>query len=142
MKNFTSYFPSLWVRVIPIVLMFFCIGLTTTQAQNYKPLDEAVASVGTALEELKAPKTVGTTLNQSNGPAKTNGMSPAQAATSNVKVFEVSYYERFLFLAKENADVAAAVQALDTEFNANGQPASRATIITNGRNDLMHLITY
>ena len=142
MKNFSSFFPSLWVKVIPIVLMFFCIGLTRTQAQNYKPLNEAMASVGTALDDLKSPKTVGTTLNQSNGTAKTNGMSPAQATNSNVKVFEVSYYERFLFLAKENAEVAAAVQALDSEFTSNGQPQSRATTITNARNELMHLITY
>jgi hypothetical protein len=142
MKRTNTFLSTFWVKAVPVILLLACIGFTNANAQNYKPLNEAMASVGTALNDLKSPKTVGTTLNQSNGTAKTNGMSPAQATNSNVKVFEVSYYERFLFLAKENAEVAAAVQALDAEFNSNGQPQARATTITNARNELMHLITY
>jgi len=142
MKNSNSYFPSIWVKVIPIVLVLFCIGLTRTHAQNYKPLDEAMASVQTALETLKAPKVVGQTLNQSTpGAPKTDGMTPAQAADTNLKVFEVSYYQRFLELAKTNNEVAAAVVALDGEFPSTGQP-SRDTILTTARGDLLHLITY
>jgi len=137
LKNFLLSKPVL------VVLMLIGIGIASAQAQNYKPYDEAMASVQNALENLKAPKTVGATLNQSPGTgAKTNGANTAQAATANVKVFEVSYYQRFLELAKENQSVAAGVQALDAQFSANGQPASRATTITTSRNDLMHLITY
>jgi len=142
MKNFNSYFPPIWGKVIPIVLVLLCIGLTRTHAQNYKPLDEAITSVQTALDNLKGPKVVGQTLNQSTpGAPKTNGMTPAQAAETNVKVFEVSYYQRFLELAKTNNDVAAAVVALDGEFHATGQP-TRDTIISTARGDLLHLITY
>jgi hypothetical protein len=129
-------------KSVLVLLVLVCIGFNRAQAQNYKPYDEAIASVQTALETLKAPKTVPATLNVSNGPDKTNGMSPAQAATMNVKSFEVSYYQEFLQLTKENQSVAAGVQALDAKFTANGQPQSRATTLTTSRNDLMHLITY
>ena len=143
MKNFNSYFPPFWVKVIPIVLVLFCIGLTRTHAQNYKPLNEAIASVETALDNIKQPKVVGQTLNQSTpGTPKTDGMTPAQAAATNVIVFEVSYYQRFLELAKMNNEVAAAVVALDVEFPTAGQPASRSTTITTARGELLHLITY
>lgn len=138
----TNTLSTFWVKAVPVFLLLIGLGFTSANAQNYKPFDEAMASVQNALDNLKAPKTVGTTLNQSNGTAKTNGMSPSQAATSNVKVFEVSYYERFLELAKENQSVAAGVQALDAQFTPTGQPQSRATTLTTSRNDLMHLITY
>jgi hypothetical protein len=138
----TNTLSTFWVKAIPVFLLLIGLGITTAHAQNYKPYDEAIASVQTALETLKAPKTVPATLNVSNGPDKTNGMSPAQAATMNVKVFEVSYYQEFLQLTKENQSVAAGVQALDAKFSANGQPQSRATTLTTSRNDLMHLITY
>jgi len=142
MKNFNFYFPPFWVKVIPIVLVLFCIGLTRTQAQNYKPLNEAITSVETALDNIKQPKVVGQTLNQSTpGTPKTDGMTPAQAAATNVIVFEVSYYQRFLELAKTNNEVAAAVVALDGEFPPTGH-ASRDAILTTARGDLLHLITY
>jgi hypothetical protein len=60
-----------------------------------------MTSVQTALDNLKGPKVVGQTLNQSTpGAQKTNGMTPAQAADTNLKVFEVSYFQRFLELLK------------------------------------------
>jgi len=142
MKMATTSFPSFWAKVIPAILLLACLGFTTAHAQNYKPLNEAVASVNTALYDLKTQKGMAT-LNQSTpGSPKTNGQTPSQAANTNVKVFEVSYYERFVELVKVNDDVAAGVQALDAEFNSAGQPTSRATTITNARNELMHLITY
>jgi len=143
MKQLNSFFPSFWAKVIPIALVLFSIGLTRTHAQNYKPLNEAISSVQTELEKIKAPKVVGQTLNQSTpGAQKTNGMTPQQATATNVKVFEVSYYQRFLELAKMNNEVAAAVVALDVEFPTAGQPASRSTTITTARGELLHLITY
>mgnify|MGYP003577900710 CR=1 FL=1 len=142
MKRTNSLLSSFWVKAVPVLLMLFCIGFTNAHAQNYKPLPEAVASVNTELGSLKSQK-FGTTLNVGTpGTPKTNGMTPAQAANTQVKVFEVSYYERFLQLAKENNDVALAVQALDAEFAPYAQQAGRSTTITTGRNDLMHLITY
>ena len=133
---------AFWVKAVPVFLMLICIGFTNARAQNYKPLPEAVASVNTELGSLKSQK-FGTTLNVGTpGTPKTNGMTPAQAANTQVKVFEVSYYERFLQLAKENNDVALAVQALDAEFAPYAQQQGRSTTITTGRNDLMHLITY
>ena len=143
MKQLNSLFPSFWAKVIPIVLVLFSIGMTRTHAQNYKPLNEAMSSVQTALDDIKGPKVVGQTLNQSTpGAQKTNGMTPSQAASANVKVFEVSYFQRFLELAKVNNEVPAAMAALDTEFPTAGQPASRSTIITTARGELLHLITY
>jgi hypothetical protein len=142
MKKSNSYCPSFWVKMPFVLLLLLSIGFTKVQAQNYKPLNEAIASVNTALDGLKTQKG-GNSLNQSSpGTAKTNGMSPSQSATANVKVFEVSYYERFMELAKENNDVAAGVQALDAQFTTAGQPQSRVTTITDARNELLHLITY
>ena len=100
MKNAKSYFPSFWVKVIPMMLILFSIGLARTHAQNYKPFNEAVTSVKTAMDDLKTQK-VSNTLNQGTpGSAKTNGATPAQAANSSIKVLEVSYFDRFLELAK------------------------------------------
>jgi hypothetical protein len=142
MKRTNSFLSAFWVKAVPVFLMLICIGFTNARAQNYKPLPEAVASVNTELGSLKSQK-FGTTLNVGTpGTPKTNGMTPAQAANTQVKVFEVSYYERFLQLAKENNDVALAVQALDAEFAPYAQQQGRSTTITTGRNDLMHLITY
>jgi|GEM_PF-7017741 len=142
MKRTNTFLSTFWVKAVPVILLLACIGFTNANAQNYKPLTEAVASVNTALDGLKTQKGMAT-LNQSTaGSPKTNGQTPSQAASTNVKVFEVSYYERFMELAKANNDVAAGVQALDAEFNSAGQPTSRATTITNARLELMHLITY
>jgi hypothetical protein len=142
MKRTNTLLSTFWVKAVPVILLLACIGITNAHAQNYKPLNEAIASVNTSLDGLKSQKG-GNSLNQSSpGTAKTNGMSPSQSATANVKVFEVSYYERFMELAKENNDVAAGVQALDAQFTTAGQPQSRVTTVTNARNELMHLITY
>jgi len=144
MKNANSFFLSFWGKVVPVVLLLACIGFTNANAQNYKPLNEALSSVETAMNDLKTQKVVGNNLNQSTaGSAKTNGMSPSQSANANVKVFEGSYYKRFLELAKTNQEVASAVQALDSEFPSNGQlPASRNATVSSARAELMHLITY
>lgn len=143
MKRTNTLLSTFWVKAVPVILMLGCIGFTNANAQNYKPLNEAIASVQTELENIKGPKVVGQTLNQSTpGTPKTNGMTPSQAAAANVKVFEVSYFQRFLELAKTNNEVAAAVVALDGEFPSAGQPASRSTIITTARGELLHLITY
>jgi len=143
MKRTNTLLSTFWVKAVPVILLLACIGFTNANAQNYKPLNEAISSVQTELDKIKAPKVVGQTLNQSTpGAQKTNGMTPQQATATNVTVFEVSYYQRFLELAKMNNEVAAAVVALDGEFPTAGQPASRGTIITTARGDLLHLITY
>ena len=143
MKRTNKLLSTFWVKAVPVILLLACIGFTTAKAQNYKPLDEAMASVSTALDALKAEKG-NATLNQGTpGSAKTNGMTPTQTADTHVKVFESSYFYRFLFLLKENQSVASAVQALDTEHPVNGSSLpSRNTTLTTSRNELMHLITY
>ena len=142
MKRTNTLLSTFWVKAVPVILLLACIGFTNANAQNYKPLNEAISSVQTELDKIKAPKVVGQTLNQSTpGAQKTNGMTPQQAAATNVTVFEVSYYQRFLELAKTNNEVAAAVVALDGEFPPTGH-ASRDAILTTARGDLLHLITY
>ena len=142
MKRTNSFLSSFWVKAVPVILMLFCIGFTNAHAQNYKPLPEAVAAVQASLNDLKNQK-FGTTLNVGTpGTPKTNGMTPAQAANTSVKVFEVSYFERFLHLAKQNNDVALAVQALDAEFAPYAQQQGRSTTIATGKADLMNLITW
>jgi hypothetical protein len=142
MKRTNTLLSSFWVKAVPVILLLACIGIASANAQNYKPFNEAVSSVKISLDDLKTQK-IGSTIGQGNpGPAKTNGPTTAQAQSNSIKTLEVSYFDRFLELAKENQDIAQAVQALDAEINANGQPAARATTLTAARNDLMHLITY
>ncbi len=142
MKRTNTFLSSFWVKAVPVFLLLACIGFTNAHAQNYKPFNEAVTSVKVAMDDLKTQKAPNTLNQGTPGSAKTNGATPSQAAASSVKVFEISYFDRFLELAKANQDVALGVQALDAEFNPSGLPQSRATTLTAARNDLMHQITY
>ena len=143
MKRTNKLLSTFWVKAVPVILMLACIGFTNANAQNYKPLNEAMSSVQTALDDIKGPKVVGQTLNQSTpGSPKTNGMTPSQAASTTVKVFETSYYQRFLDLAKMNGEVPAAMAALDAQFPTTGQQGTRGATISTARGELLHLITY
>ena len=143
MKLTFSYFPSFWVKVCPIILMLIGIGLTSAQAQNYKPLDEATAAVGAALEDLSSEKFVKATTNSNGGGGTSNTTSGSSSNTTQVKIFEISYFGAFMKEAKHSGDVASAVQALDAYFNSQGQQsAARTTVYTTARADLMELITY
>jgi hypothetical protein len=145
MKSTSSFIPSFWVKVCPVILMFITIGFTSAQAQTYKPLNEAVAAVTGALEDLEHSTFVkatvgmapsGQTNNVSSAPVQT---TPGQEADTQKKVFETSYFQLFNEQAKLNGDVSLAVQALDAMFT--NQPASRAAIVLAARADLMELIT-
>ena len=142
MKLTFSHFPSFWVKVVPVFLVLFCIGLTSANAQNYKPLDEAVAAVAGAVDDLSSEKIVKATV---NGPAVGTSNTPSGASQSNaakIKIFEVSYFDYFLREAKQTQNVAQAVQNMDTFFSSQGQqPASRTAIYNAARADLMELIT-
>ena len=140
MKSTISFFPSFWVKVCPIILVLLGIGLSRTQAQNYKPFNEAIQSVNSALDALKAEK-YGSTVSPGITPAAPNKLSSAPA-NSTLKAFEVSYYTRFLELAKINQAVPATVEALDAETPSHGNQGTRDQTVANARLDLMHLITY
>lgn len=138
MKSTNRFLSTFWGRVIPVVAMLICIGLSSTQAQNYKPFDEAVASVNAALDNLQGDKNGGASI--SSTPTQTNKMQAAPAS-SQVKAFEASYFARFIDQAKMTQSIPEAVQALDAEFNVQGQP-SRTSTIAAARLELMGLITY
>jgi hypothetical protein len=140
MKLTFSYFPSFWVKVCPIILMFLSIGLTSMQAQNYKPLDEAMASVTAAIDNLSSEKFVKASVSSGGSGQASTTTAPAQTPLLQKKVFEISYFAAFLREAKLANDVAVAVQALDAMFQ--GQPQPRAATVTAARADLMELITY
>ena len=142
MKRTNSHFFSFWLKVFPVVLMLLSIGLTKTQAQNYKPLDEAVASVVQGIEDLKAQGGVKISVPKGSGQSTTGALSPSQSSNAQLVTFEFSYFEAFLEKAKQTGDVAQAVQALDAAINAQGQPQSRVTTYNAGRADLLDLITY
>lgn len=144
MKLTFSHFPSFWVKVVPVILVLFCIGLTSATAQNYKPLDEAAASVAAALDDLSTEKYVKASVNGAGtgGTSNTPSGGGSQSNTTQKKIFEVSYFGLFLREAKLTASVAEAVQNLDAFFAAQGQqPAARTAIYTAARADLMELIT-
>ena len=143
MKKTVTYFPSFWVKVFPVVLMFLSIGITRAHAQNYKPLDEATTSVLNALDVLKAQGGVKSVVTKGtgNGQATTSSLTPAQSSNSNLTTFEIAYYEAFLEKVKSAQDVAQGVQALDAAINAQGQPQSRVATLNAGRANLISLIT-
>ena len=103
MKSTFSHLPSFWVKVLPIMLVLLSIGLTRTQAQNYKPFNEAITSVENAIELLKTEggvKAVVVKNSNGSGQATTGSMTPAQTSTSQLKVFELAYYDLFIEKAK------------------------------------------
>jgi hypothetical protein len=143
MKRTIPLFSSFWAKAVSVAVLFFVITMTNMQAQNYKPLDEAMASVEAAIVELKASQTAMATLSNNNSDQqRPSGMTQTQSQVALTKLFEVSYYTRFLELAKINGDVAEAVTALNSEFPSQGQPQSRLTIMTTAKAELLHLITY
>lgn len=144
MKSTFSQLPSFWVKVLPIMLVLLSIGLTRTQAQNYKPFDEAVTSVSNAIDLLKAQGGVkatvaptGTSSNQNT----TKSINPAQTSNSQLITFELAYYSLFIEKAKLAGEVAQGVIDLDATVNTQGQPQSRVTTINTARANLMTLIT-
>ena len=144
MKSTFSHLPSFWVKVLPIMLVLLSIGLTRTQAQNYKPFNEAITSVENAIELLKSEggvKAVVVKNSNGSGQATTGSMTPAQTSTSQLKVFELAYYDLFIEKAKLAENIAQGVIDLDAVVNTQGQPASRVTTINTARANLMALIT-
>jgi len=126
------------------MLVLLSIGLTRTQAQNYKPFNEAITSVSNALEILQhegGSKATVVKSTSGGGQATTGSVTPAQANASQQKTFEVLYFDLFVEKAKLAESIAQGVIDLDATINAQGQPASRATVITAARAHLMTLIT-
>ncbi|MFZ1678299.1 MAG: hypothetical protein WBP41_05875 [Saprospiraceae bacterium] len=143
MKSTFSHLSSFWVKVLPIMLVLLSIGLTRTQAQNYKPLNEAVIAVSNAIDLIRSEGGIKAVVTKSNGngQATTGGLTPAQATNSQLKVFELAYYSLFIEKAKLAGEVAQAVINLDATVNTQGQPQSRVTTINTARANLIALIT-
>lgn len=135
MKSTNLRLPTFWVKVIPVVLMFFCIGLSSTQAQSYKPFNEAYEAVDNAIEAANYQ------INKGGAQINSTKMSPTQLADNQLKSFEVYYFRSFLVHAKKTGDVALALAALDQEYNAQGQPQARVNNVNTARAELIELIT-
>lgn len=126
------------------MLMMFVIGMSQAQAQNYKPLDEAVASVQSALDDLQhqlndKQYSLAAVPVQTSGAQNTS--KPSVASDAKVKIFEVTYFDAFLTQAKTTGSVSEAMQSLDAMTNTQGQPQSRVTMVSTARAALMALIT-
>ncbi|MGB4847462.1 MAG: hypothetical protein WBP41_06050, partial [Saprospiraceae bacterium] len=67
MKSTFSHLSSFWVKVLPIMLVLLSIGLTRTQAQNYKPLNEAVIAVSNAIDLIRSEGGIKAVVTKSNG---------------------------------------------------------------------------
>lgn len=144
MKSTIPNFSGFWVKVFPVMLMFLCIGLNQAQAQNYKPLDEAVASVQAAIEDLQHQldsKTYQLSAVVAPTSGAQNTSKPAVSSDAKTKIFEVTYFDSFIQLAKEAQSVAEGMERLDNLTNTQGQPQSRVTMVNEARAALMGLIT-
>ena len=140
MKRTNSLLSSFWVKVVPVFLLLIGLGFTNAIAQNYKPLNEAISSVNTAYDALKATKT-GPKVSADGSSTKLGGHTTPNGPSATLLGFEVSYYSRFVELAKYHGSVSAAVEALNAEFPTSPVP-SRNTIMAQAKSDLLHLITY
>jgi hypothetical protein len=140
MKRTNSLLSSFWVKVVPVFLLLIGLGFTNAIAQNYKPLDEAISSVNTATESLKATKT-SPIVTPDGSSTKIGGHAIPAGPSAVLLGFEISYYGRFVELAKLNGSVSAAMEALNAEFPPSSIPL-RNTIMTQGKADLLHLIIY
>ncbi|MBK9984546.1 MAG: hypothetical protein IPP15_19640 [Saprospiraceae bacterium] len=144
MKSTFSPLSSFWVKVLPVMLVLLSIGLTRTQAQNYKPLNEAVTAVTNAMDLIRSEggvKAVVAKNSNGSGQSTTGSMTPAQTSNSQLKTFELAYYSLFIEKAKTAGEVAQGVIDLDAIVNTQGQPQSRITTINTSRSNLMALIT-
>ena len=140
MKRTNSLLSTFWVKVVPVFLLLIGLGFANANAQNYKPLEDAISSVNTANQSLKATKT-GPKVSQGGNSTQLGGHSNSNGPSAGVTVFEISYFTRFMELAKLYNSVPAAMEALNAEFPASSIP-SRNTTLTKGKSDLLHLITY
>lgn len=145
MKSTFSQLPSFWVKVLPLMLVLLSIGLTRTQAQNYKPLNEAVTSVSNSIDVLQHEGGVKAAVpkinNNGNGQATTSSLTPSQANAAQQKTFEIAYFNLFIEKTKRAASVAQGVIDLDAAVNSQGQSGSRVTVINAAKAHLMTLIT-
>lgn len=126
------------------MLVLLSIGLTRTQAQNYKPFEEAVTSVSNTISTLQhegGVKAIVVKNTSGNGQSTTSSLTPTQANTVQQKTFNLAYFDLFIEKAKLAQSIAQAVIDLDVIVNTQGQPASRVTIINIARANLMSLIT-
>lgn len=144
MKSTIPNFSRFWANVLPVMFMFFCIGMNQAQAQNYKPLDQAVASVQAALENLQQ-ELDSKQYQLSAVPVPATGSpstsKPALTSDAKLKIFEVTYFDEFLTQAKLTGSVVEAMQGLDNLTNTQGHPQSRVTLVAGARAALMALIT-
>ncbi len=140
MKRTNSLLSTFWVKVVPVFLLLIGLGFTNANAQNYKPLEDAISSVNTATDALKATKT-SPLVTPEGSSSKLGGHTTPSGTSAILMGFEVSYYSRFVELAKLNNSVSAAVEALNAEFPPSALP-SRNTIMAQAKSDLLHLITY
>ena len=140
MKRTNSLLSSFWVKVVPVFLLLVCIGFSNASAQNYKPLGEAISSVNSAIETLKAVP-VGGMMSPGGASTQIGGQTTPNGTSAQLIVFEILYYERFIELAKENNSVPAAVDALNAQFPPHPHP-TRNQLLTTGKSDLIDLITY
>jgi len=140
MKRTNTFLSSFWVKVVPVFLLLISLGFTHANAQNYKPLDEAISAVNSASHALQATKT-GPKTSQVGSSTQLGGKTTSSGASAQLNVFEISYFGRFVELAKLNNSVSAAVEALNAEFPPSSIP-SRNTALAQGKSDLLHLITY
>lgn len=135
MKSNRLCFSAFWLRAIPVILMFFFVGLASSNAQNYKPFNEAFAAVDNAINSHNQA------LNKGGASVNSTAMSPSQLNSLKLKSFEVFYFRDFLKHAKLTNDIAAAVVALDQEYSTQGQPAERVNQYNAAKDDLLDLIT-
>ena len=140
MKRTNKLFSSFWVKVAPVFLMLICLGFANANAQNFKPLGEAISAVKAATESLKGVP-IGPMLNQNGQSALLVGTTNTSGTSSQVVIFEMLFYARFVELAQENNSVSAAWEAINTQFPPHANQA-RNTMLTKGKSDLLDLITY
>jgi len=114
--------------------MLVCIGFTSAQAQNYKPLEEAIADVQAAVVQLE----------QSSQAHTQSTVSGSAAPKTSFKTgIRVAYFNEFVRIAKtmKETETAAAVAQLDINLPISSTPEPRKGELIKARAALIELIT-
>ena len=134
MKSTVLSLPSFWVKVCSVILMLVCIGTASVQAQNYKPIEEAIADVMAAVAELEQSS-------QSHTQSTVSGT--AAPKTSFKAGIRVAYFNEFIRIAKtmKGPNTAGALAQLDINLPVSSTPEPRKAELVKARVALIELIT-
>lgn len=131
MNSIPTSIKAVWLKGLPIMLLFFGMNLATGYAQTFKPLEQGIEAVK---KEIKALE---------EAAASNNGLgisaSSSSGQSSSLVTFKLTYLRDFLVEVNKSGSLQGGLNKLD-EVYTSPHP-SRQTLIAQSREALLGLIT-